>query len=584
MPFVRVRDLHTRIDKTLATRLIRENNNYFLFRTERTLEKQKGYRPEADSSARYVGSPNEIYLRFRVSRPGDFSFGVTAEKDAGEKIQWKPKAHYSGMDFFSYHLQVQNKGWIKNLVIGDYLAQFGQGITLGGGFGMGKGAEAITTIRRSNLGFLPYTSLNESNFFRGIAGSILLRKNLFLHGFFSGLSRDARIAPDSSADEYSFISSFAVTGYHRTASELATRKQITETNNGAVLNYKTSTLDAGLIFHHTHFSKALVRNPTLYNQFSFNGDRNTNVSAFLNYTWNNFTFFSELAQTCGPAFGVATAGKTGSAVVAGLLASISQKLDISLLYRNYKKDFYSFYSNALSENTLPQNESGVYWGWKYAFSKKYFLAGYIDLFHFPWLRYRAYAPSEGSEWLLRFNYQPSRSALFFVEVREESKIRNLENGNNLYQTGPGTKRNYWINCDYAATSKLNFKTRAQFSTYTLNGKTTHGFALLYDVAWNAGRFSLATRYALFHTEDYDNRLYLYERDVWLAFSFPAYYGTGVHQYALVQFRLAKGADLAVRWSHTRYTDRQEVGSGGETINGNVRNDIKLQVKIKLPSH
>jgi len=40
-PFVQVRDLHTRIDKTLGRRLIHENDNYFLFRSGRTLEKQK---------------------------------------------------------------------------------------------------------------------------------------------------------------------------------------------------------------------------------------------------------------------------------------------------------------------------------------------------------------------------------------------------------------------------------------------------------------------------------------------------------------------------------------------------------------
>ncbi|MFI5135500.1 MAG: hypothetical protein ACHQD9_06580, partial [Chitinophagales bacterium] len=37
------------------------------------------------------------------------------------------------------YLQVQNKGKIKNLIIGDFQNQFGQGLTLGGAFAMGKG-------------------------------------------------------------------------------------------------------------------------------------------------------------------------------------------------------------------------------------------------------------------------------------------------------------------------------------------------------------------------------------------------------------------------------------------------------------
>src|SRR5437868_9579791 len=62
---------------------------------------------------------------------------------------------------------------------------------------------------------------------------------------------------------------------------------------------------------------------------------------------------------------------------------------------------FTVYSNAIAESSIPQNESGMYWGWKYSFSKKYSLAGYFDLFSFPWLRYRSYSPTEGSEWLVR---------------------------------------------------------------------------------------------------------------------------------------------------------------------------------------
>jgi len=330
---------------------------------------------------RYGGSPNEMYVRFRASRPGDFSFGATAEKDAGEKIRWSPSNRLYGMDYLSYHLQVQNKGWIKNLVVGDYLAQFGQGVVLGGGFGMGKGAESITTIRRSNVGFMPYTSLNESNFFRGLAGSLALHKNLSVHCFFSGIRRDARVTPDSTAEDYSFVSSFAVTGYHRTMTEMASRKKILETNSGVIVNYRTASLDAGVIFHSTNFSKALHRKPTVYNQFSFHGDQNKNISFFLNYSWKNFTFFSELAQTLARDLNPGSLGSHGNAMAAGLLGSMTRQLDISLFYRNYKKDFYSFYSNALSENTLPQNESGMYWGWKICFLKNLRPHGICGSFH-----------------------------------------------------------------------------------------------------------------------------------------------------------------------------------------------------------
>lgn len=570
VPFVTVNDPDQSINKNFLKRLISERNNFFVMRYEHTLESKKGYRPETDSTSRYMGSPGKLYARFRVNRTGDFSFGFTLEKDAGESFSWNPNQKKYGFDYQSLHAQVMNKGRIKNLIVGDFQAQFGQGLMLGSSFGMGKGSESITTIRRSNLGFLPYTSLNEFGFFRGVAATASLTKNLNLSGFISSLGRDARIN-GTSADELSIISSLGTTGLHRLPSELDARKKINEVNNGVILNFKQRSLDAGVIFHQTHFSIPILKDPTPYNQFTFSGTNNSNVGAFINYTWRNLTFFSEAAQTIGH----------GRALSAGMLGSLTHRLDISLLYRNFAKDFYTFYSNAVSENTIPQNESGLYWGWKYLFSKQYSFAGYVDLFRFPWLRYRSYTPSEGSEWLLRFNYQPSKTVTLFVQAREESKVRNIPGDFNIYQPGQGVKRNLWLNADYAASTYLSFKTRAQMSTYSLGGNRTNGFTIVQDVNLDFHRFSISTRYALFDTDDYDNRQYVYERDMWLTFSFPAYFGVGTRSYVMLQYKVSEKIDLWFRWARTQFADRDTIGSGSETIYGNTKNDLKLQARIRL---
>jgi len=70
------------------------------------------------------------------------------------------------------------------------------------------------------------------------------------------------------------------------------------------------------------------------------------------------------------------------------------------------------------------------------------MTGYFDLFSFPWLKYRSYSPSKGSEWLVRFNFHPSKTVSVFLQMREESKQRNTGVVNNLYLTDQGTKRNY----------------------------------------------------------------------------------------------------------------------------------------------
>ncbi|MCU0367514.1 MAG: helix-hairpin-helix domain-containing protein [Cyclobacteriaceae bacterium] len=571
IPFVTVYDPTISFNKHLWKRILEEKNNYLVMRYDRTLEEKKGYQESASPASSYAGSPDRFYTRFLTRRTGDFSIGFTTEKDAGEKSTWAPAQKQYGPDFLSFHAQVMNKGKIKNLVLGDFQAQFGQGLLLGSAFGIGKNSEAVNTVRKGNVGFLPYTSVYEASFFRGVAMTYEISKQLTLHSMYSSRWRDGAIQQDTTEEAIDFISSFQQTGLHRTPAEIANRSSVLEKNAAGILNYKYKNLNTGAMLHYTQFNIPIQRNPNVYNQFYFNGTDNTNVGAYLNYNWRNVSFFSELAHTY----------TRGTAIIAGMLGSITPSLDVSLLYRKFDRDYTTFYSNALAENSTTQNERGFYWGWKYLFNKKYSFSGYVDLFRFPWLKYRVYAPSDGSEWLMRFNYKPTKNIFIFLQAREESKVRNATTENNLYVTSPGIKRNYWLNADYKITPGLTFKTRAQFSNFQLSDKTTRGMVLLQDITWNHGKFSVSGRYALFDTDDYDNRLYIYEKDVWLAFSFPAYYGVGIRNYILMQYSITKKIDIWLRWAHVRYTDRETIGSGSETIYGNTKNDIKFQTRIRF---
>ncbi len=569
IPFVRVDDEQQAGGyRSLWKRMVSEENNYLVMRYSQTLERQRGYTDAASESSRYQGSPEDVYLRFRVSRPGDFSTGFTFKKDAGEKWQWNTSSKYYGFDHVSAHAQVQNKGAVKNLIIGDYQAQFGQGLMLGSVFGIGKNGETISSIRRSNIGFLPYTSQYEGGYMRGAALTYQLHPHVLVHTLLSTRGRDGNLAQDSSQNS---VSSFNYSGLHRTVNELNNRNTLREQNAALILSYKHRGVDAGVMLHYTGFDKALTRNATLYNSFAFQGNENTNAGVYVNYSFANATLFSEVAHTLEHGWGG----------VVGLLANVTPQFDVSLLLRHYTRDFYSFYSNALSENTTPQNESGMYWGWKYHFSKRSQLSGYVDLYAFPWLKFRTYRPSQGNEWLLRYQYKISRSLLFFAQIKEETKARNTNNDVPLYQLSSGTRRSFVVQADYAATPRLNLKSRLQFSSFEFNGKTTNGMVAMQDATFDARNFSVTARYALFDTDDYDNRIYVYEPDTWLAFSFPAYSGKGIRQLLMIRYRLSKKMDCWVRWAQTRYLSTDKIGSGGESISGSSQNDVRVQMRIQF---
>jgi len=67
---------------------------------------------------------------------------------------------------------------------------------------------------------------------------------------------------------------------------------------------------------------------------------------------------------------------------------------------------------------------------------------------------------------------------------------------------------------------------------------------------------------MFDTDDYDNRLYAYESDAWLSFAFPAYYGKGIRNYVLLQYRLTHKIDVWVRWGILSIPTGQLLGQAG----------------------
>ncbi len=119
------------------------------------------------------------------------------------------------------------------------------------------------------------------------------------------------------------------------------------------------------------------------------------------------------------------------------------------------------------------------------------------------------------------------------------------------------------------------------SRYALDNTTTQGFALAQDMTLDFGRFKADLRYAIFQTDDYATRQYLYEQDVLYAFSIPAYSGIGTRAYVVLRYQFNRFVHCWVRVAQWQYDDRQETGSGLEAIDGSTRTDVRFQVAIKF---
>lgn len=359
-------------------------------------------------------------------------------------------------------------------------------------------------------------------------------------------------------------------GLHRTPAEQLSREKIADRDLGLSLQYHTERFDAGIVLHQKYLGAAFQPSSTLYNQFQFRGSGYRNVGAYFNAAFGNIALFSEVAKTLSH----------GWAITVGALGNLGPTLEMAWLIRKFDPDYFSSYSNAISEGSSPENEQGLYWGFRYTPSRRLSASGYLDAFQFPWLRYRLYRPSDGYEWLMRLDYSPSKTTRFFIQVREEVKERNAAGEGPAYLVAEGRRTNFWLSGEFVASPTLTLKGRIQASRYELAGQRTAGLAVVQEFTWKRRKFSITGRYALFDTDDYDNRQYVYEKDVWMATSLPAYEGSGLRTYVLVQYSISRHVDLWGRWARTWHNGRDEIGSGGDLIAGNARNDVKFQLRIR----
>ncbi|MCC5943452.1 MAG: helix-hairpin-helix domain-containing protein [Bernardetiaceae bacterium] len=584
--FVKVRQSDFAEDnRSLFKRIVEEKNRYIMTRYSRVLEPRRGYLiQEGDTTAsgaersRYLGSPDGIYTRIRTSHVNDFSLGITVEKDPGEQIIWDPDTYRYGMDFISAHAVFYNKGKFKSIAIGDYQIQIGQGLLLAGGFAVGKGGETINTVRRSTTGIRPYTSVLETNFLRGGAATYELNKNIDITAFVSRVREDANIRQrlDTLADGFEeFASSIIPTGFHRTQNEINNKNQLLRHDAGAHIMWHTDNnrSEIGLTFIGSRYSTPLQRNPNKYNQFEFRGTENYNIGLHFNHTWRNINFFGEAARSKSGGIGA----------VGGLIAALARELEMSLLFRRYDRNFHSFYGNPFAEGTRPINENGIYWGIKYSPTRRLIFSAYFDRFSFPWLRFLVDAPSAGYEYLARVTYRPSRKVRMFAQMREEVRERNWrpDEGQPMNSVIPYRRRNYQMVASFQAERIISLQSRFQFSSYQIAGVTTRGYAIAQDANFDFNKFRLSTRFALFQTDDFENRQYVYERDVLYYFFIPALNGEGFRNFYMIQFRPTRTIDIWIKYAFTYYLRQDTIGSGLDLIEGNRRTDVRAQVRYKF---
>jgi hypothetical protein len=480
----------------------------------------------------WVGSGVGMQLLYRYRSPV-FQLGFSIDKDPGEKIVNSKVG--SGVDFMSIHATLQTKGFIKNVILGDFTVNFGQGLIQWQAFAFRKTPE-IALLKKQGATFRPYRSIGEFNFHRGAAIS-WVRKIHSVDFFVSSRMLSANYGV-SAINGMVGVTSFNTHGYHRTKQEISKRNNLHQWTTGVRYSLHHKSSSGGINAVAYQFSMPLVVTAKAYDRNSINSNFWMNASVDYSFYLHNWHFFTENAIDKKGAY----AGLFG-----GLL-SLTKQLDVGLLLRMLSKKYQSLYATSFTESSLPSNENGFFFCINASPFSKLQLHLFADVFCFPWLRYTINHPSVGMENLLQLTYRPTKSEEFLILARAEQKDHNVSSAD-----APGPikavaslqKRVWRFQWQKKLGDKSRFTIRVEstslFSLSNDNLPASKGFLSFIDwkYVWGRSGFSSHLRCQFFDTDSYESAVYAFTPQIGGNYQLSQYSGRGSNYMLLIENELFK---------------------------------------------
>ena len=550
--------------------LFKYGSNDLQIRYDRCFQQKKGYCSYPDSvlseypNRSYLGEPFYHSLRYSYIFDERLQFGFVAEKDAGEPF-WNDS--HKGYDYYSIHLLLKDMAkWLKSLALGDYKVSFGQGLIVSNDFTPGRSAQVTQAERRSN-GFRKHFSTNENDFFRGIASTVSFGK-FDISMFCSFRKLDAKV--DSNQ-----IRSFKTDGLHRLPGDREKIRKAPMCTYGGNIRYATPSLCLGITALSYSFGNMEVQ-PDLkpYNLYYFRGGNNFNIGVDYLLKIKSMKLYGETAVSANGACATLNAFQ---------LTPVSY-FSFLMLYRYYDLRYQAFFGNAFSQNSMIQNEQGVYIGMQWTPFARWKLSAYADLFRFPWLKYGMDAPSDGKEYMCQIDYHPAKDISMYFRYRYKQKNKNgLEEETTSLLLLPSIQQRLRLQFLYTISPSVSLRTSVDGVFNKETEKRSSGWMLAQSMGWKPVKipFQADLYAAFFHTDDYYSRISSYEKNILYAFNSSFFYGKGFRGAISLRWDFLKRFTFSTKWAYSYYLDRDKIGTNQEEINGPVKTDLYALLRCKF---
>ena len=551
--------------------MLKYSHNEAVLRTDVPFYTKDGYKevpPEV-----LEASPNKVYrgdkyhhsFRYAFSASNHLLAGLQMEKDAGER----------GVDYVSAYAMVKDLGMVKRAVVGNYRLSFGQGLAVNSAMKFGKMTGRGATDRM-DIGITKHSSTAETGYFTGAAATLQLGHSWQVSAFGSYRKADATPLNDGSG-----MSALKTDGLHRTQLERNKKGNITITDVGGNLHWEHDNLRLSTTVVATHLSVPLLPKhdtpSTLYRLWNAHGQDFFVASVAYSYRLSSLTFSGETAYSDNH-------GQHGIATLGTLRWRMNDNHVLTLVARKYGAKFVSLNGKAFGENANVQNEEGLLLNWNTQAIRNVTVEAYVDVMHFPWMKYQVSNSSYGYEGMVQATLSPSSRWSLLGRYRIKAKQRDFTTKNDrmlVYKTSQNVK----LQLNYAASQAISLRTSLTgVFTHFANNPDEKGFAIGENIRWqsihNKCRIDFGITY--FTTDSYDSRIYSYEPSLLYSFGFTSYAYHGLRTTLFASVPIVKQSlFINAKLGLTRYFNRDTIGSGLDLIRQNHREDLQLQLRWKF---
>ncbi len=455
---------------------------------------------------------NDLTIRGAMKN-GDWNYGIKYKLALEDRAELSLAARTTYSDkgsllptTYSFNLLFYGRKHLGKLILGDFNARFGQGLTLWSGFAMSGFSNSSSFYKRPS-GLSASWSYSGIGSHRGVAADFLFGK-MVLSSFLSfpglrnwcenGKTPEISILPGMNLAWYGRSGQLSLTAFAGTAAFA----EIMMGNWGAAA-------DGG-------------------NKLHSDGNglfRAAKVSVDFRYSFRGVDFFGEASRDF---LGSVQAAAAGSVV------PLPAETKLSLLLRLYPEEFPSEYASGTGAWTKTSNEYGIALGLE--------RRGCILTADFA--RKADDVSERQCKLLLKIPVQLTEKAV--LSVRATERIRPYETL--VYRTGARCDIDFsssGISAIYGPEEGESWKLR-----YRIEGLLCRSLGLLsyIEAGRKSDRFAACLRCTVFRVDNWEDRIYSYERDAPGNFTVPAYYGRGYSLSAVAngKFLLWKKSFKAVK--------------------------------------